>query len=381
MRGFPVEVTNPDSGIMNNAYYAGQGTNAYGLQQSITQTQIDGASSGGAGFGNLFALNGGYGPGPGKALQVHGFVISSTKQATFFIRVGVATTPLSGVNIPEYNLPAIVGIDADGSGDVSQFIPCNWVIRNGQSVIPYITKILNGTTTTCTYYPIIDTITDDLNVNAKHRIAVIGTSITNGSGPTGTGYMNAFLFASELRKRGKSVKLELYGISGSTTASHYTKFIKGEYDIMPNKQAPSIWFIELAVNDASAGTNVNNYISRLREYAERGLNHPENPDMQVIIAGGTPLENTTAWNNLLVLDAAASALVDELNAIEGYADRIFYIERHNSYPRTDPTKYASSDTPGSRIHQSDAGCADVFEESDLVFLDSDRGQVFLNNIS
>lgn len=379
MRGFPVEVTNPDSGIMNNAYYAGQGTNAYGLQQSILQTQIDAASSGGAGFGNLFALNGGYGPGPGKALQVHGFVISSTKQATFFIRVGVATTPLSGVNIPEYNLPAIVGIDADGAGDVSQFIPCNWVIRNGQSVIPYITKILNGTATTCTYYPIIDTITDDLNVNAKHYVELVGTSIANGSGPTSTAYMYPVLFISEIRKRNKSVKLEIYGISGSTTASHYTKFTKGEYDIMPNKQPPSVVIIELAVNDASAGVSASTSVARMRTYAERMLNHPENENCMVIILGGTPLENTTAWNNLITLDTAYEALVAEL--AEVYSGRIFFIKLRDSFTRTDTTKYASSDTAGSRIHPSDSGCADIFEDSLLPWLDGEDGQTFLNALS
>lgn len=372
------ELSNTIGDIANNAYYAGQGTNAYGLQQSITQTQINAASSGGANFGNLFALNGGFGPGPGKAVQIHGFMIYSTKQSTFFIRVGVATTPISGVNIPEYNLPAIVGVDSNGKGQVAQIIPCNWVLRNGQSIIPYITKILNGTETTACYYPIIDTITDDFNVNARYYMAWIGTSITNGSGPTGTAYMYHFLFASELRKRGKSIKNELYGISGSTTASHNSKCLKGEYDVMPNKEAPGIVIIELAVNDASAGVAVSTSVARMRAYAERMLNHPENAKLRLIILGGTPLENTTAWNNLLLLDTAYQALVDEL--AETYVNRVFFIKLSDAFTRTDATKYASSDTAGSRIHPSDAGCADIFEDKLLPWLDGEDGEIFLNSL-
>lgn len=382
MRGFPVEVTNPDSGIMNNAYYAGQGTNAYGLQQSITQTQIDAASSGGAGFGNLFALNGGFGPGPGKAVQIHGFMIYSTKQSTFFIRAGVATTPISGVNIPEYNLPAVVGVDADGNGQVSQFIPCNWVLRNGQSIIPYITKILNGTETTACYYPVIDTITDDFNVNAKNYIAWIGTSITNGSGPTGTGYMYHFLFSSELRKRGKSVKNELYGISGSTTASHYTKFTKGEYDIMPNKQPPAIVIIELAVNDASAGVSAVDYVARVQYYVERMLSNPDNAQKTlVVVLSATPLQNNTAYANSLVLDAAAETMINELNENEDYVDRAFFVpDLGLTFDRTVFGNFASTDTPGSGIHPNNTGQAAIANNGMISWLDTERGQVFFNAI-
>ena len=376
---FPVDVQNQQGSIPNDAYYGGAGTNSYGLQQQILQSAISAATSGGSNFGNLYALNGGFGPQPGKAMVIRALNFTATNRSTFQVRVGVATGPLNGINIPEID----VAFAAGGVDDAGNLIPHKeevyWVIRNGQSIIAYITKILNGETETGVFWwPNIFTISDDFNYGASDWMAWFGTSITNGTGPTSTAYMYSTLFCSELRKRGKSVKNEWFGISGSTTASHYTKFTKGEYDIMPNKKPPAIVFIELAVNDASSGGSSANYTSRLRIYAERMLTNPENKKILVVILGGTPLENTTAWNNLLVLDAAAQALVETMK--ETYPGRIFYMELHSSFTRTDATTYISTDTAGQRIHPSDQGNADIFNNSMLPWLATDDGQTFVNAI-
>lgn len=373
-----IDLTDAYKELSPQLMYGGQGTNAYGLQLTITQAQISAATSGGANFGNIFSINGGYGPQPGRAAVIRGFTVCSTQPATFQFRVGVGGGPLQNVNIPELNPAFQAGPDSAGRA-VPVYISCNYVIRNGQSLIAYITKILNGMDTTLTFYPDMYSITDDFNFNARHYLAWIGTSITNGSGPTSTAYMYHWLVASYLRKLGKSVKNETYGISGSTSLIHYTKVTKGEYDIMPNKKPASVYFIELAVNDASTAVTPTNYVARLRIYAERFLNNPDKKSSIVVILGGTPLENTTAWNNLLLLDAAASALVDELAAT--YTDRCYFVEQHNSYPRTDTTKYASTDTPGSKIHPNDSGQADIFANSWMPFFNSAAGQRFLNKLT
>lgn len=373
MASFPVQVTNQLSGTPNDAYVGGTGNNAYGLQLSVTRTAIEAAPS--SSIGNLFSLNGGFGPQPGKAAVMVGFTICSTKPASFQIRVGVATGPLSGANIPEKDYAFVVN-NAD-----PVYIPCNWVIRNGLSVIAYITKLLNpsDTETVVTFSPDVYVITDDFNYNARKTIEWVGTSITNGSGPTSTGTMYHTLLLSYLRKVGKSVRQELYGISGSTTATHYSLFTKGAYDVTMNKVPPDVLVIELGVNDASAGTVTATYTQRLQLYAERFLTNPEKANIMVLILGATPLENTTAYNNSVTLDAAASALVTTMQGT--YPNRIFFVPLSSSFDRLVASNYASTDTPGSRIHPSDQGCQAIMTNGFETWLATAQGQTFLQRLS
>lgn len=362
-KGFPVEVQNQPSIIPAVAYRGANGTSSFSIQ-TVTKAQIAAAPASPSIGGNLYGLTAGFGPQPGKALEIDGFMIGSTKMANFYIRVGVATGPLAGQNIPEIVPVGTVGPDANGR-PVPVFVPCPWVIRNGQSVIPYITKILDdvATETQVTFYPIMNTRNDNFNSQALYTFKWVGTSITNGTGPTSTAYMYHNLVEAYFRSLGVSCRNDLCGRSGSATANHYTNFTKGEYDLDDNGNVPSVFFIELSVNDASTGVAATPYTTRLRKYAERLLNHPEKNDTIIVILGGTPLENTTNWNNLITLDNATDALVQELAAIDKYKDRVFFLKLRDSYPRLDRTKYASSDANGLGIHPSDIGNDDIFNNS------------------
>lgn len=370
---FPVQVTNQASAVPDAAYIGGSGNNAYSIQH-ITRTQILASPAAPGIGGNLFGLLGGYGPQPGKAAVISGFRISCNKPAEFYIRTGVATTPLTGNNIPEKNYGLIV----DSGREATIYDP--WVLRNGQSVIPYITKLLNpnDTAVDVTFAPFVYYITDDFNYNAKKTISWIGTSITNGTGPTATAYMYHTLFTSYLRSIGISVRNELNGISGGSTATYTSLFPKGVYDLTMLKKTPDVAILEIAVNDATVGVSVGTYVARMESYARRMLTNPDNAKLMVLVLSTTPLENNTANANAIAQNAATSAMVTSLQA--SFPNRVWFVDVSNGFDRLVTSNYASSDTPGQRIHPSDSGCQQIFTNSLAVWLSTTNGQTFIQRL-
>lgn len=357
-----------NNALIDQARQGEFGTNAFSLQ---TITAADIAAAPPSSVGPLYGLLGGFGPQPGKAAVISGFYISCTEDARFYVRVGVGTGPLANANIAEYSMTFVLQKGV-------HYIKSEVTLRNGQSVIPYITGYPAGATTALVAFAgDVKYITDDFNYAARNTICWVGTSITNGTGPTSTAYMYHTLFKEELRRRGKSVRNELYGMSGSNTATHYTKFMKGDYDMTMQGKAPNVLIIELAVNDASSPPSGTLYQDRLSAYATRFLANPENKRIPVLILGGTPLENTANWNNLITLDNAAEAMVAELQ--ETYPGRVFWVKLRDSYTRTNAAKYATSDTAGSRIHPNDSGQADIGATL-IAWLDTEEGQTFFNSI-
>lgn len=367
---FPVNVTNLPGAIPAEAYQGGSKNNAYTVQ-TVTKSQIDAAPN--TSIGHLYSLNAGFGPQPAKAALVYGFWIKSSKPAPFLINIGQATGVLNSTNIPTMSVSGV----ADAT---TQYYPVNWIMRNMKSVFLYCLGFLNSedTSTVITFTPNVTYVTDDFNYKAKHTLMWIGTSITNGSGPTATGYMYHFLVKDYLRQRGISCRNELYGISGSTSLNHYTLFKQGSYDVDMKENPPSAVFLEMAVNDASAGLTASSYKARLKEYALRYLTNPERKDVKVVFLGPTPLENTTAHDNGQNLQAAAVELVNELKIL--YPARVFTIPLSSSYTRTDATRYASTDTNGQRIHPNDAGHADIFTNGFMPWFNSAEGISFINGL-
>lgn len=366
---FPVQVTNQFDPIPIWAYNTGQKNNAFAVQ-FVTRTQVEAATN--TGIGHLFALNGAFAPQPGKATIIRGFTVQSSKRVTMQIRVGTPTGVVAVANIPEMDIGVVVT-------DQPTYIQCNWIMRNIKSVFFNCLNFMDAADTAAwiTITPDCYNIPDDFNFNARKRIEWVGTSITNGTGPTATGYMYHTLFKDSLRYLGADVRHELNGISGSTTITHYTFFTQGAYDHLSDGKAPDVLIIECAVNDASANVATADYVANLSLYSRRFLNNPEKK-ITVIILGATPLENTTAYNNSVVLDAAASALVTTLKA--SYPNRVYFIPLSSSFNRSVAANYISSDTPGARIHPSNSGCQQIMNNGFAVWLATADGQTFLTNI-
>lgn len=366
---FPVQVTNQFDPISPWAYNSGQKTNSYAVQHLNRATLNTGTPSG---IGPLYALNGGFSPQPGKATVIQGFYVYATRPIKMQIRVGTPTGVIANSQLPEMDLAFKV------DSTVSPYIGCNWVIRNQQSVFIYCLGLLSDsdTATDIMVTPICYNITDDFNYDAKKVIEVVGTSITNGTGPDQTGYMYSMMFKDTLNLLGASVRNVLCGISGSTTTVQEPLFRQGRYDrVAPDSKIPDAVIIELAVNDASVGTASAVYVARLKYAATRFL---ANKKTSVIILGATPLGNTTAYNNSLVLDAAAASLVTTLKAT--YPNRVFFIPMADAFPRTDRAYYISSDAVGAEIHPNNAGNQAIMNNKINPWMATADGQIFVTYI-
>jgi len=74
------------------------------------------------------------------------------------------------------------------------------------------------------------------------------------------------------------------------------------------------------------------------------------PDAKMIVCGVTPLENNTSETRADGLRTKAAAFVTAQNS-----PRLKYINLGSAFDRTVSTNYASTDTPGSRVHPNDTG--------------------------
>lgn len=370
MKGFPVEVTNQASSIPKDAYQGGVNNNAYSLKL-VTRTELEAATN--TSIGHLYALNAGFAPQPGKAAVITAFTFTSTATITIQGRVGIPVGPLNGVNVPERVFTAVV------EANHVVRIPVNWVIRNGQQCTVYALNFMddNDTEAWIGAHPEVYYITDDYNYNARLTMAVIGTSITNGSGPSSTVNMYITKFKQYLRSLGGNVRYELYGISGSTSTQHSQYFDKGAYDVMANGLPPDIVVLEMAVNDASSGMVVETSIANYTRLITMFLNYPGKDDIRVLVLGATPLESNTASANAEALDDALLELVNQFKESASYNERVFFIKLSGSFNRLTASNYAATDTPGSRIHPSDQGSAAIASTLNT-WADSDDGQVFVN---
>src|SRR6185295_6762155 len=135
---FPVQVTNQFDPIPQWAYNGGQKNNAYAIQH-VTRAQI--ATGTPSSIGNLYSLNGGFGPQPGKATVIKGFRVFSTRPIKMQIRVGTPTGVMANFNIPEMDLAFKVDSIS------SPYISVDWTIRNLQSVFIYCLGLLVDTDT------------------------------------------------------------------------------------------------------------------------------------------------------------------------------------------------------------------------------------------
>lgn len=367
---FPVQVTNQFDPIPVWAYGSGIRNNAYTMQ-FVTRSQVESALN--SSIGHIYALNGVFAPPPGKAAVIRGYTLQSTRQVTMQVLMGAPTGVLAGANIPTASLAVIV----DSS---PVYISTNWIVRNPRSVFIYCLNFMRAADTAAwiAITPDVYYITDDFNYNAKKVISWVGTSITAGTGTEATGFMYHTLFKDSLRSLGVSARNELNGISGSTSATHYTLFTQGTYDRTSNDAPPDALIIECAVNDASAGVSASAYTGRLRLYAERFLKNPDNKKINVIILGATPLGNTTAYNNSVVLDAAAAVLVSQLNVL--YPNRIFFMPLADAFPRTDRSYYISSDVVGQEIHPNNLGQQAIMNNKIAAWMATAAGQTFISNM-
>lgn len=191
-------------------------------------------------------------------------------------------------------------------------------------------------------------ITDDFNFGAKKRVLFISDSTLNGTGPTKTSKMWAFLVKAHLVALGYDVRVVLKSVSGSTTADHEGFRAEGYHDIA----APALVVYGLGINDAGGGVTDGAYtanVDSMWSWVEKRWS-----GAKMIVTGVTPLENNTSETRAAGLRTAAQTYVS------GKASpRLKHINLGGAFDRTNASFYAASDTPGSRVHPNDAGHAAI----------------------
>ena len=191
-------------------------------------------------------------------------------------------------------------------------------------------------------------ITDDLAFEAEKTVLFVGDSILNGTGPSNTANVWAFLFRDYLRALGVHARVVLKSLSGSTTSDHETFRAAGYHDIA----APDLIVYTLGVNDAGGAVSGSAYTSNLTAFWSWASKRY--PDAKMVICGVTPLENNTSEANAATLRSAASSYVS------GVADsRLKYINLGSAFDRTVSSNYVGSDPAGSRVHPNDTGHAAI----------------------
>jgi len=239
-----------------------------------------------------------------------------------------------------------------GTGGLT--IPVNRIVRGFINGGPNVTlNIRNNLTAGSVDY--IGTVgasgyrfADDFNFGAKKRVLFISDSTLNGTGPTKTANMWAFLVKAHLVALGYDVRVVLKSVSSSTTADHEGWRAAGYHDIA----APALVVYGVGINDAGAAVSDSAYtanVDAMWSWVEKRW-----PDAKMIVTGVTPLENNTSETRAAGLRTAADSFVS------GEASpRLKYINLGNAFDRTNPAFYVASDPAGNRVHPNDAGHAAV----------------------
>lgn len=191
---------------------------------------------------------------------------------------------------------------------------------------------------------------DDLDFGAPNVAMFVGDSILNGTGPTTTPRMWPYIFKSFLASRGQRTRVVLKSVSGTTSSDHEAFRSAGYHDI---RHADLIVYA-LGVNDAVTGVSPSTYTANLTAFWNWVASRY--PESKLLVLGVSPLENNTSETNAVALRSAAAAFVASVNQ----PNRLAYINLGAAFDRTlTTTVYASTDTPGSRIHPNDTGHAAI----------------------
>jgi hypothetical protein len=152
------------------------------------------------------------------------------------------------------------------------------------------------------------TLTDDLNYPAEMVVDAVGTSILEGTGPTGMNTMFLFLFRNYLSSLGYNVRLRNNSVFGTTSAQQEFRMNSGGLTY-PVKSVLGI--VEVTANDILTSVNADSTAKRAVRIAK--FLQAQNPNSTWLIFAPAPFNNTTNETAAGVTHAAISAAVIALN--------------------------------------------------------------------
>lgn len=189
---------------------------------------------------------------------------------------------------------------------------------------------------------------------APKSILVIGTSISRGTGATYSNPYNAWpqIVKNYFVITGQRCKLVNKSVSGGTSTMMANGFDLDFQDV----NNVSLVIIEHGMNDVSTGFNAAQqatYRANLKKAVDKCLGRYSSA--KIILDGTSPAENNTREANLVIARGIASDLAASYSTT--YPNRVLFVDTGNAFDRTVTTNFASTDTPGDRLHPSDIGHA------------------------
>lgn len=277
----------------------------------------------------------------GQAVLVDQIILGSNRTVLFNCYLSTAKADLGGASILYTPVQAMCGV-----GSVS-IAPHNMVMRHSMEATSsiYLRGYYDATLTGFAYSTQVigRAISDDFNLSAAQPILFLGDSIWNGNCSTKE-LLIPWMIRQYYADKGQSVRMNNQSLSSTTSTHHEIARSRGRYDY----DRVGAIFYSLGANDATLGTTVGTYRANID--ALIAWKQARYPAAKLVIFGSTPLENNTAETALALLRAQAAA------SVTAAADsKVLYCSLASIFDRTVTANYQSSDTPGSRVHPSDAG--------------------------
>lgn len=288
-------------------------------------------------------------PSLSRAFYIDSLVISSNKS--------LVMQALLGNNATQSNLQMIPRIIVSPGIPVN--VPVRQVFRPHQTTAPNntnlgnvsIRKVLDATPTGAYVYltAMGFMIYDDLNFAADKTLLVIGDSILNGTaGITNKSKSMEWLTRGYFQAQGKNVRVINKSVSGSTTSDHEARRAAGVYDF------PQVDYLHYQVGTNDAGA-ISAATAQANAAAMIAYKQQRYPNAKMVVWGSTPRENNTSETALALIRTAQAA------AVTAAADpKVLYCSLATAFDRTVTSNFASTDTPGDRVHPSDAGHAAAY---------------------
>ena len=278
----------------------------------------------------------------GKLYFIRGIWVSCNRKIKF--RIAYAANNMS-LNINNNDMYSLIDVTKP------TYIPINQILRSGYQIVFYSRGWVDSDQTDASVLINYDGVvmTDDINYDAKNKMLWIGDSILNGTGPTLTENFYPFITRNYMITQGCSIQNIIKAISGSTTAQHLKQTQLQNYNIKGVKQI----IISLGTNDAGQSISKATYKANLKAMIDILLNNEDLPN--ILILSNPPVENNTTNSFVTQYVTALAEIESEYNS-----SRVKTLNISTAFDRTSSSFYASTDTPGGRVHPNDSGNAAIY---------------------
>lgn len=202
---------------------------------------------------------------------------------------------------------------------------------------------------------------DDLRFDNDRVMMMVGDSI-QATGPVSSAYRNALAIwqaRDYIDTLGKDFRVVMKQIGGCTSSTAELWRNNGNLDV-PNA---SLICYQMGVNDASVALSQATYEANWTSFynwARRRF-----PTAKILFLGATPVENNTVETALVALRSNMASWVAARNDAN-----LKYLNLGASFDRTLTANYATTDTPGSRVHPSEVANTAIFNNSWKPFIDA-----------